>query len=315
MTSPKPDERRLPLAFTLIELVFDPRDSEPRVRRGAGNLDAAITATGQPLPSLRGGPSRKAGRTDVAIYPLATGRRDCFVRPALRDELAMTTVTATWSGHGGPSAFETLRPQNDILARRAGASGFTLIELLVVIAIIAILAALLMPVLENGRGAARDTACLNNLRQIALATQSYLNAERAFPPAWTGSTCRWMDLVKPYISKSSHVYRCPSDTEQIPCTWDPDIILSYGINCFRFGDKAHCFWYAVADGAVPRTGETIVFADCTPGKYYCGSGGTFLEPVPYVDYRHRGDSFCACFCDGHVQKRTTTVQLDWDASQ
>ncbi len=51
--------------------------------------------------------------------------------------------------------------------------GFTLIELLVVFAIISILAALLMPALEGAREAAQQTACIANMRQIAMGVVMY----------------------------------------------------------------------------------------------------------------------------------------------
>lgn len=72
--------------------------------------------------------------------------------------------------------------------------GFTLIELLVVISIIALLLAILIPSLHKARERANRVVCGSHMRQLGIATQTYISISDGYMPIYA----EWRDLPYPH---------------------------------------------------------------------------------------------------------------------
>jgi prepilin-type N-terminal cleavage/methylation domain-containing protein/prepilin-type processing-associated H-X9-DG protein len=205
--------------------------------------------------------------------------------------------------------------------------GFTLIELLVVIAIIAILAAMLLPALSRAKQRAQVVQCLNNLKQLQLCWQMYVDDNDNFLPpnhssgphasiagSWIlgnvqfdVSTTNIENGVLFQYNRSVAIYKCPADksvvevtrTETRPSTRSYSITVYMGEVFTKFSQ--------IID---PPPTRAFVFMDeedsFNSPNHSINDGYMTMNPFPADNWadspskRHNRGA-CLSFADGHVE--------------
>ena len=187
-----------------------------------------------------------------------------------------------------------------------GKQGFTLIELLVVIAIISLLAAILFPVFAQAREKGRATSCLNNLKQLSVASLQYIQDYDETCPLtylvfdstsdtngygfWTVplksdppdiqklERTLWAVALQPYV-KSYAIYACPSSDDDYNNAIDASIPTLDDANSFRSSYLINGYLNAWPISKTASPARVIAFSEAIGKQAIVGEQLAFPLPL------------------------------------
>jgi type II secretory pathway pseudopilin PulG len=194
-------------------------------------------------------------------------------------------------------------------------AAFTLMELLVVIAIIITLAALAVTALSGIQERARITQDMNNLRQIALATQTYLNDNDGAFFLPTGGTTPWMNSLHPKYLSNWKIFQSPSD-KRASSENNTTAPVSYGFNLNaqssgtsllsdKITNPSVFILFAPAQGTLTSVSFTGTAAASVTVDKTGGSQGTALGGT-----NNNRKRINACMADLHVENMLWSVFIN-----
>ena len=192
----------------------------------------------------------------------------------------------------------------EIMKSIRGSRGFTLIELLVVIAIMGILMSLLFPALSQAKAKAQEARCLNNLKQLGLATIMYAEDHKGFvqidapldPGVTWGSILSTNQNLKPF-----EVFVCPAYAPRRFTNW----FKTYGARLDPLPENtAGEFGEILKTESIAKPFEYLHLADTTSrGRQGIGAEQYYyfrIDAEKQVHARHDRKAN-GLFIDGHVE--------------
>ena len=156
---------------------------------------------------------------------------------------------------------------------------FTLIEVIVVLAIIAILMSMVYPMYTGISERARATKDMSNLRQIGIATQTYLNDNDGVLFSTAAGAGTWMAQLHPKYLSGWRIFQSPFD-KRAASEVDASAPISYGLNGNTKGGTSSIA--GLLANRIANPSAFIIFAPAqAPGTTVTFAGGTAAAVTVY----------------------------------